>query len=205
MVNDTNYSKNLSTLNNAFHTCLINFLFIDLVKHPVRSFIYINRPLLVFITQFLLSTNNTNMSFIDYVMEVIFAITLYLFSVYIFMPMLFRPISVRVTQMWRQYLSLKMSSPTPLFKEDGTPYRSHTKNKFTSSFYTLTAMSPISSPLTFMSSPSMINRFLDECEIDRECDSPFGMASPFQVLINATAKRPKPVPRRTVLLGRQLQ
>ena len=96
------------------------------------------------------------------------------------MPMIFQPISVRVTQMWRQYLSLKMSSTTSLFKEDGTPYRSHTKNKFTSSFYTLTAMSPISSPLTeecttpvmqkpssFTSSPGLVAKYLDNCEADR--------------------------------------
>ena len=184
------------------------------------------------------------------------------------MPKIFQPISARVTQICGQYLiSLKVSPTTSLFKEDGTLYQSHTKNKFTSSFYQLTAMSPISSPLSdecttpvmqksspftsspglvskyldnceadrcalatptsvyeslgkytnenngkfmvsesssFMSSPSAINRFLDECEIDRDCDSPFRMASPFQVLMTATAKRPKPFPRRTVLLGRQL-
>ena len=60
---------------------------------------------------------------------------------------------------------------------------------------------------SFMSPPSMVNRFLDECDADRECYSPSRMASLFQDLepnslsiITATTNRPKPLPRRVVLL-----
>ena len=64
---------------------------------------------------------------------------------------------------------------------------------------------------SFMSPPSMVNRFLDECDADRECYSPSRMASLFQDLepnslsiITATTNRPKPLPRRVVLLRGQL-
>ena len=62
----------------------------------------------------------------------------------------------------------------------------------------------------FMSSPSMVDRFLDECEADRKCDSPFEMVSQVQdsessclCLTASTAKRPKPLPRRVILLRGQ--
>ena len=62
------------------------------------------------------------MSFIGYVTEVTFVITLYLFSEYIMMPMIIQAISVTLTQTWRHYLKiLKMSSTTSLFKEDVVP------------------------------------------------------------------------------------
>ena len=60
---------------------------------------------------------------------------------------------------------------------------------------------------SFMSSPSMVDRFFDECEADRESVSPFEMVqdsgSSCLCLKGATGKRPKPLPRRVVLLRGQ--
>ena len=187
------------------------------------------------------------------------------------MPKIIKPISMRIQSL--NLLSFKMSSATSLNKDDGIPYQNPIGNRFTSSFYTFTTMTPITSHLSdesitpvipksisftsspglvskylddcesyrctsatpilvrasleqliketnssmlssgstpFMSSPSTVDMFLDECEADRECDSPFGMASPSHdsehhclSLIAATAKRPKPLPRRIVLLRGQ--
>ena len=201
-------------------------------------------------------------------------ITLYFFSEYIFLPKVIHPISVKLNSKWIQYLlRIKISSSTSSFKEDGIPYQSHTRNKFTSSFYTFTVMTPITSHLSdetatpaidksiaftsspglvskylddceadrctsatpilerecleqlkplsncskivsgstpFMSSPSMVDKFLDECEADRECNSQFEMVSQVQdsespciCLTAATAKRPKPLPQRVILLRGQ--
>ena len=198
-------------------------------------------------------------------------ITLYFFSEYIFMPKFIQPISVKLNNKWTQYLlSIKILSTTSSFKEDGIPYQSHTRNKFTFPFYTFTAMTPITSHLSnesaapataksiaftsspglvskylddceadrctsatpilvrecleqfntdynfrkmapgsspFMSSPSEVNRFFDKCEADREPVSPFEMVQDFEssciCLKGATGKRPKPLPRRVVLLRGQ--
>ena len=121
------------------------------------------------------------MSFNDYVTEVIFVITLYFFSEYIFMPKFIQPISVKLNNKWTQYLlSIKILSTTSSFKEDGFPYQSHTRNKFMSSFYTFTAMTPITSywsneattpaidkSIAFTSSPGLVSKYLDDCEADR--------------------------------------
>ena len=213
------------------------------------------------------------MSFFEYVTEVTIVIILYVFSEYILMPKIIQPISVRLNHKWNKCLmsiGFKKASSTSLVEVDDIPYISHNDETFKSSFYTLTAMTPISSHLSdeytkpvipkstsftsspglvskyldnceddrcasatsalvresqeqltnsnmmasgttpFMSSPSMVNRFLDECEADRECDSLYGMASPSNYLgsycsylLGASAKRPKPLPRRVVLLRRQ--
>ena len=58
-----------------------------------------------------------------------------------------------------------------------------------------------SGSMPFISSPSMVDRFLDECEADREYDSPLLIAvQPKHCEMVATAKRPKPITRRVALL-----
>ena len=179
------------------------------------------------------------------------------------MPKTNQCLTVRLYEKWRQYrLRFKETSSASLSMEDGRTYQSHTVNRFKSSFYTFTAMTPVpahqyeesatpvmsmslaftsspglvskylddceadrrssattpllvrelheqitqdttrsmvaSSSTSFISSPGMVGRFLDACEADRECDSPFEVSNNYQdsrasclCPTPATGKRPK--------------
>ena len=123
------------------------------------------------------------MSFFEYVTEVTIVIILYVFSEYILMPKIIQPISVRLNHKWNKCLmsiGFKKASSTSLVEVDDIPYISHNDETFKSSFYTLTAMTPISSHLSdesptsvihkatsFTSSPGLMSKYLDNCEADR--------------------------------------
>ena len=241
---------------------------IDLVKVPSQIYQLFKLTSPSYIRILTKHSNSNNMNFLDYVMEVTIVFMLYIISEYIIIPKIIQPISQTLKLKWKQYLmSLKMSSSTSLFKEDSIPYQSHTSNRFKSTFYTFTAMTPITSPNSdesttpaisklcsftsspglvskylddcevdrcatakpillresldhitkdtnsskmtsgstpFISSPSMVEGFFDRCEAERECDSHFEISSSLRHLRSpVTAKRPKPLPRRVVLLQSQ--
>ena len=123
------------------------------------------------------------MSFFEYVTEVTIVIILYAFSEYILKPKLIQPISVRLNHKWNKCLmsiGFKKASTTSLVKVDDIPYTSLNGETFKSTFYTLTAMTPISSHLSdesttsvipkstsFTSSPGLVSKCLDNFEADR--------------------------------------
>ena len=139
-----------------------------------------------------LSKYLTNMSTLEYAAEVIIILFVYLFSEYVLIPMVIKPLSNTLKKRFNQYLIhcrhyLKGRKCLDIAisdsKDDDIPYQSHHQNRFQSSYYTLTAMTPIPvgthslydesfSPamveyIPFTSSPGLVSKYLDDCEADR--------------------------------------
>ena len=132
------------------------------------------------------------MSTLEYAAEVIIVLFVYLFSEYVLIPMVIKPLSNTLKKRFNQYLIhcthyLKGRKCLDIAisdsKDDDIPYQSHHQNRFQSSYYTLTAMTPIPvgthslydesfSPAMveytpFTSSPGLVSKYLDDCEADR--------------------------------------
>ena len=130
------------------------------------------------------------MSTLEYAAEVIIVLFVYLFSEYVLIPMVIKPFSntlrKRLTQYlprYSHYLTGSKCLEIATAKVEDIPYLSHHQNSFKSSYYTLTAMTPMSAGtnslsdqsltpamvkyIPFTSSPGLVSKYLDDCEADR--------------------------------------
>ena len=132
------------------------------------------------------------MSTLEYAVEVIIVLFVYLFSEYVLIPMVIKPLSNTLKKRFNQYLTQcknylngRKCIDIAIFdaKDDDIPYQSHHQNRFKSSYYTLTAMTPtpvvtnvvsdqsvtpvMVNNIPFTSSPGLVSKYLDDCEVDR--------------------------------------
>ena len=135
------------------------------------------------------------MSALEYIAEVIIVLFVYIFSEYVLIPMVIKPFSNTLKKRFNQYLTqcsqylkrMKGLEIASTMSDLDIPYQSHHQNRFQSSYYTLTAMTPIPvgthslsvqsfTPelvkyLPFTSSPDLVSKYLDDCEADRYTSS----------------------------------
>ena len=94
-----------------------------------------------------LTNTITNISLIEYLAEAVVDLIVYVFSEYVFIPMIIKPFSNSLKNKLTQYLRFNYGMDSTLsaeYDEYYVPYNSHQQNMFKSSYYTLATMTPIS-------------------------------------------------------------
>ena len=157
-----------------------------------------------------------NMSTLEYTTEVIIVIFVYIFSEYVLIPMIIKPLSNTLKKRLTQYLTRCSHYLKGRNSHDITSTKSDAKDDDILYYYLVSKYlddceadrcAPATSlslqyekdfngtmPSPYISSPNLVNRLFDECAAGRECVSSFHRQS------MAYGDTFKPLPRRVVLL-----